>query len=339
MPVWRERMQALWFHPALSPKLWLLLPVEGLFAVLAAGRRLAYRSRFLRSCAVGRPVVVVGNILVGGTGKTPLVIWLTDHLRQSGRRPGIVARGVGGDGRVQAVSANSDPRQVGDEPVLLAARCAAPVFVGRDRVAAAQALLAANPEVDTLICDDGLQHYRLRRDVEIAVVDGRRFGNGHLLPVGPLREPVARLRSVDAVVVNGAAGAVMEMASVTPTFKMSLVAERVFGLDDPGLSYPLGELAGRDLCVIAGIGDPQRFFGTLQRCGLAFEARAFPDHHAYTKPDLDFARGRVLLMTEKDAVKCRGLFAGEAWFLPVAAQLEPDLAAFVLEKLHGCQTA
>lgn len=337
MAAWRGRLQALWYRPTVSPGLWCLWPVERLFVALAWLRRAAYERHFFRSHRLERPVVVVGNLSVGGTGKTPLVVWLAGQLSASGRSPGIVSRGFGGRGTVRAVDAGSNPAEVGDEPTLLAARTGLPVVVGRDRVAAGQALVAAHPEVDVILCDDGLQHYRLHRDVEIAVVDGRGFGNGRRLPLGPLREAVDRLETVDAVVFNGRAGEALAPASAN--FAMSLCPQPFVSLDDPGRHCAASEFAGRRLCAIAGIGDPPRFFAQLRVLGLEFEARAFPDHHAYAAGDLAFAVGRVLLMTEKDAVKCRGLFAGEAWFLPVAAQVEPDLAAFVLEKLHGRKIA
>lgn len=333
----RRSLSELWFQDRLSPRLWPLLPVSWLFAALAALRRTAYRLRLLPSRGFPVPVVVVGNITVGGAGKTPLVCWLADALSASGRRPGIVSRGYLGNSEVREVTAAADPREAGDEPVLLARRSGVPVFVGVDRVAAVAALLAAYPDVDVIVCDDGLQHYRLRRDVELAVVDTRGFGNGYRLPVGPLREGLRRLRSVDALVVNGDSDLPTGLAPAT--FRMSLYGERFVALNEADTYCAASALSGRKLYAIAGIGDPARFFAQLHRLGLTPVTRAFPDHHPYTAADLEFARDGVLLMTEKDAVKCAGLVAGEAWWLPVTARVEPDLARLVLEKIHGRKTA
>lgn len=337
MPGWRERLQSLWFRPSFAISLLPLLPFEAVFVLLSSLRRLAYRSGLLASVRIGRPLIVVGNISVGGTGKTPLVIWLTEALRAAGRHPGVIARGCGGSGATLAVAAGSDPGEVGDEPLLIARRGTAPVVVGRDRVAAARALLAAHPEVDTIVADDGLQHYRLHRDVELVVVDARGFGNRHRLPVGPLRESPARLASVDAVVINGEGGA--PKSGGCRSFAMRLEPGELRAVDGSERRCRVADLAKRPLCALAGIGDPARFFSSLRQLGLDFESRAFPDHHRYIAADLAFASGRVLLMTEKDAVKCRDLAGGEAWYLPVDARIEPDLLGFVLEKLNGCKTA
>jgi tetraacyldisaccharide 4'-kinase len=315
--IWRGR----------GPLAWLLLPVASLFFLGAALRRFLYHRRWLASVRLPVPVVVVGNITAGGSGKTPLVIWLVEALRCRGRRPGVVSRGYGGsaDG-VREVGLASAPADVGDEPVLIWRRAACPVFVGRDRVAAATALLAAHPECDVVVCDDGLQHYRLARDVEIAVVDRRGFGNGWPLPAGPLREPPARLRQVDAVVANGWRG--------PAAFRMTLAGERFASLTERGVDVAPGALAGRRLHAVAGIGEPRRFFDHLAALGLRCEAHAFPDHHCYGAADLDFI-GDAILTTEKDAVKFAALATLPVWVLPVTAVVSPDLGQFVLEKLDG----
>jgi tetraacyldisaccharide 4'-kinase len=333
----RRSLAELWFRQPLSPRLWPLLPVACVFAALVALRRWAYRWRLLPSRAFDVPVVVVGNITVGGAGKTPLVSWLVAALAALGRRPGIVSRGYFGDGQVREVTTAADVREAGDEPLLLARRTGLPVFVGRDRVEAVAALLAAYPDVDVVVCDDGLQHYRLRRDVEIAVLDARGFGNGWRLPAGPLREGVGRLRQVEALVLNGDGELPRGLAPAS--FRMALDGDRFVALNDVDTYCAASALQGRKLYAIAGIGDPPRFFAQLHRLGLTPVTRAFPDHHPYVAADLDFARDGVLLMTEKDAVKCAGLFAGEAWWLPVTARVEPDLARLVLEKIHGRKTA
>lgn len=281
------------------------------------------------------PVVVVGNITVGGTGKTPLVIHLALALRAHGRHPGIVSRGYRGDsGHVVEVTAGSDPKVVGDEPLLLARRAACPVFVGRDRVATARSLLARHPECDLIIADDGLQHYRLERDVEIALFDERGVMNGWALPAGPLREPVSRLAQVDALVLNGVAVSPAPTFS-RPTFTMRLAGERFHRLDEPLTTCSAADLTGARLHAVAGIGSPQRFFDQLTGMGLAFSAHPFADHHDYCAEEMDFA-GDAILTTEKDAVKLARLrLPLPVWVLPVTAEVKPDLAAFVLEKLNG----
>lgn len=332
-------LQRQWFahQRRLTPALWLLLPLflplTWLFSALAWLNR---RNTTAESLPV--PVIVVGNITVGGAGKTPLTLWLASQLRQRGWRPGIVSRGYGGKASApRPVSTDSLPAEVGDEPILLARRSALPVWVGRDRVAAGHALLAAHPEVDVILCDDGLQHYRLARDVELAVFDGRGAGNGWRLPLGPLREPVSRLAAVDAVICNGLADP--RIPPALSQFAMQLQAADFYRLDDPRQTCSAERLQGRKLYALAGIGDPGRFFRTLETLGLVFAAHPFPDHHAYVAADLAFAEDGILLLTEKDAVKCAGLRAGETWVLPVAAVLSPALIDLILEKLRGRQVA
>ena len=285
------------------------------------------------------PVVVVGNILVGGTGKTPLVIHLARDLGARGRHPGIVSRGYrGNSGHTLEVTATSDPGIVGDEPLLLARRATCPVFVGRDRVAAVRSLLASYPECDLIIADDGLQHARLERDVEIALVDGRGMMNGWALPAGPLREPVSRLAMVDALVLNGAAVSPAPTFSGA-TFAMTLLGERFYRLDESMTTCGAADLAGKILHAVAGIGSPQRFFDHLTTMGLNFSVHPFADHHEYCEDEMLFA-GDAILTTEKDAVKLARLsLLLPVWVLPVTAETSPDLAAFVLEKIDGRPSA
>ena len=302
-------------------------------------RRALYRTGILRRERMPVPVVIVGNITVGGTGKTPLVIHLASALRARGRHPGIVSRGYRGDsGHVLEVTVSSDPAVVGDEPLLLVRRAACPVFVGRDRVAAARRLLMSYPECDLIIADDGLQHYCLERDVEIALFDERGVMNGWALPAGPLREPVSRLAQVDALVLNGTA---VSPAPTFPgvTYSMRLLGERFHRLDAPSTTCSAAELAGARLHAVAGIGAPQRFFDCLTDMGLAFSGHPFADHHDFCAGDLGFA-GDAILTTEKDAVKLARLCLPlPVWVLPVTAEVKPDLAAFVLEKLNGRPSA
>jgi tetraacyldisaccharide 4'-kinase len=302
-------------------------------------RRALYRVGLLRAESLPVPVVIVGNITVGGSGKTPLVIHLASALRVLGRHPGIVSRGYRGDATsVAEVTAASDPAAVGDEPLLLARRAGCPVFVGRDRPAAARTLLAGYPQCDVILADDGLQHYRLQRDVEIAVFDERGTMNGWCLPAGPLREPVARVAQVDAVVLNGTAVPPAPTFD-RPVFVMHLLGESFHRLDDPRITCGAADLAGGILHAVAGIGAPQRFFARLREMGLDFAGHSFLDHHNFSADDLAFA-GDAILTTEKDAVKLTRLSLSlPVWVLPVTADVSPDLAAFVLEKLNGLPSA
>ena len=327
-------LQRQWFEQRrLTPALWLLLPLNWLYSLLSALNR-----RLAKPVRLPVPVIVVGNLIVGGAGKTPLTLWLAQQLAARGWRPGIVSRGYGrsGDG-VVSVSADSKPEEVGDEPLLLTRRSGVPVYVGRQRAAAGAALLVAHPEVNVVLCDDGLQHYALARDVELVVFDARGAGNGWRLPVGPLREPLGRLATVDAIIGNNLKS---RFAAAAPTFDMRLQPGSFYRLDDPQQTCSADSLRGRGrLHALAGIGNPGRFFQTLESLGLNCENHPFPDHHRYSAADLAFVRDGVLLMTEKDAVKCAGLTAGETWVLPVEAELSPALIELILEKLHGRQAA
>ena len=315
---------------------WLLLPLGLLFAALSALRRALYFSGFLKSVRLPRPVIVVGNVTVGGSGKTPLTLWLVAELARRGFRPGIISRGYGGSaasaGGVRAVAPQDDAAAVGDEPLLMARRAGCPVWIGRDRAAAGQALLAAHPEVDVLVTDDGLQHYRLARDVEIVVMDSRGAGNGFPLPAGPLREPLSRIRRAQALVFNG--GRVEKRApSRLPVFSMALAGKTFQSLADPARACEAPAFKGLQVDAMAGIGHPQRFFDHLAALGVKARTHAFPDHHAYTPSDLDFPGSEVLLMTEKDGVKCAALSPAHAWVLRVDAEVDAALAQLIVEKL------
>jgi len=326
-----------------------LLPLSWLFAALAGLRRRLFRHGLLRQERMAVPLIVVGNITVGGSGKTPVVLWLAQLLRHKGFHPGIISRGYGGTAAAPRVVLDSDdPALVGDEPLLLARRSGCPVWIARRRVAAARALLAAHPQCDVLIADDGLQHYRLVRDFEIAVTDERGAGNGWFLPAGPLREPVSRLASVDAVVLNGDVPPQrLAVPRSVPSYRMKLLGSVFHRLDRRADTCGVAQLRGKRLHAIAGIGNPQRFFDHLSRLGLDFIAHPFADHHRFRAADLAFPDGDALLMTEKDAVKCTGLGLPEAWVLRVDAQLSadlssrhaPDLVDLVLERLDGRTSA
>ncbi|MDD5058668.1 MAG: tetraacyldisaccharide 4'-kinase [Sideroxydans sp.] len=324
-----QRLQQHWYR--LTPLHLLLFPVSLIFRALATLRRGLFRGGVLASVKLPVPVIVVGNISVGGTGKTPLTLWLAQQLIDAGWHPGIISRGYrksNGDlCAPREVSVDDTPDEVGDEPLLMAQRGLCPVWIGRDRPAAAQRLLQAHPECDIILSDDGLQHYRLQRDVEIVVVDGaRRFGNGLLLPAGPLREPVSRLRQADAVVVNGGAAQDGE-------FAMRLLGTHFYNLLNPAAIKTAKDFTGQHLHAIAGIGHPQRFFTHLQQLGLHCTAHAFPDHHRYTPTELSFSEADVILMTEKDAVKCAPFATEQHWVLRVDAEVNPALAQLIIKKV------
>lgn len=337
-----ETLPRLWYRRGLALPLLPLVPVSWLFGALSGLRRVAYRAGLARSERLPVPVIVVGNLIAGGAGKTPLTLWLAEALRARGWRPGIVSRGYGADVSVpQLVDPAASASECGDEPLLLARRSGVPVAVCRDRVAAGHALLSAHPDTDVIIADDGLQHYRLARDIELAIFDARGAGNGFLLPAGPLREPLGRLRQVDALVLNGLAELPALPVGV-PCHQMRLDGTRFVGLNDAGRTCAASDLSGQPLHAYAGIGDPGRFFRHLEALGLRFEPHPFPDHHRFSSADFVPAQGGVVLLTEKDAVKCAGLFDGEAWVLPVSAEIDlgqPGLIERILEKLNGRKAA
>ena len=323
-------LQHHWYR--ITPLHIILFPLSIIFRLLAGMRRWLYRIGFLASEKLPVPVIVVGNITVGGSGKTPLTLWLAQQLIAHGWHPGIISRGYGGKAKLpQVVLPSSDPGEVGDEPLLMARRKLCPVWIGRCRPDAARALLQAHPECDVILSDDGLQHYRLQRDVEIAVVDGvQRFGNGYLLPAGPLREPVTRLAQVDAVVIHGG----------TPDagqYSMQLQGEIFYNLLNPEITAHAADFRNQNLHAIAGIGHPQRFFTHLHHLGLKVHDHSFPDHYRYTPADLTYDNADAILMTEKDAVKCLAFATKNCWVLRVDAQLDSALTHLILERIapHG----
>jgi tetraacyldisaccharide 4'-kinase len=312
----RDWLERIWYRPVSPP--WVLRLLARVYRRIA-GRRAAVARASAERLPV--PVIVVGNITVGGTGKTPCTLWLVEALLAMGRTPGILSRGYGGRGPFpRMVAASDDPAVCGDEPVLMAARSGVPVAVAPDRVAAGRLLLQQNPRVDVLVCDDGLQHYRLARDLEFCVVDGARgCGNGFLLPAGPLREPVDRMASVDMVLVNGA-----DAAAFAPhALRFDLVADSAVNLRS-GARKALTEFRGAAVDAVAGLGNPRRYFDFLCAQGLEVAGKAFEDHHRYVPADLDFGGTRPLLMTEKDAVKCRAFAQDHWWMVPVDARFEQD---------------
>jgi len=320
----------------------LLAPVSLLFGAAAAIRRAAYHNGIVASIRLPVPVIVIGNITAGGTGKTPLTLWLAAFLRNRGHTPGIVCRGYGGRARApQRVLPASDPLACGDEAVLLARRSGCEVWIGADRAAAARTLLAAHPACDVILSDDGLQHYALARDIEICVVDAARgLGNGWLLPGGPLREPPSRLTTVDAVVVNGEAGcephpSISRLPDRAARFAMTLQGSKFCNLLHPEHRVGAEHFRGMHAHAVAGIGHPQRFFRHLQGLGLEFTAHPFPDHHAYRAADIAYPGAQAIVMTEKDAVKCRAFAEQHWWVLAIEAEIDPAFGELVLGRIEG----
>jgi tetraacyldisaccharide 4'-kinase len=302
-----------WYERAGPP--WWLMPLSLLYGAVSGSRRFLYAKRLRRSTRLALPVIIVGNLTVGGTGKTPLVCWLVARLGELGFRPGVVSRGYGGSASsVRLIQASDDPRVVGDEPLLLARRTQVPVAIGSNRPAAAQLLVGQG--CDVIVSDDGLQHYALARDCEVVVIDGdRRFGNGWLLPAGPLRETRSRLAVADAVVVNGG------RAMLDGALSMRLEARSAVALVGGRVS-PLEAFAGTAVHAVAGIGNPERFFNTLRAHGIEVEGHPLSDHARIGPEDVLFGDDRPVLMTEKDAVKCAGAADERHWYVPVTACFE-----------------
>jgi tetraacyldisaccharide 4'-kinase len=325
----------------ITPVSLLLYPASLAFRGVIMLRRAAYRSGLATTGKLAVPVIVVGNLTAGGTGKTPVVLWLANYLRGRGYSPGIVSRGYGGTHVTPyRVARDADPFACGDEPILLSRRSGCEVWIGANRAATGRALLAACPDCDTLISDDGLQHYGLDRDVEICVIDAARgFGNGWLLPAGPLREPSSRLIGVDAILINNGD---LETPRVTEElalianhrqFRMILEGHEFHNLLNQEHRVGAAFFRGRRLHAVAGIGNPSRFFRRLQALGLDFIAHPFPDHYRYRPSDIAYPDADAIVMTEKDAVKCAA-FAGENhWMLPVDAAIEPGFGDFILTKI------
>ena len=316
-----KRLDYYWYNKGVITLL--LMPLSWLFCFVAIIRRQLYRFGVFKVHHLPVPVIIVGNISVGGTGKTPLVTWLVEVLRDNGYTPGIVSRGYGGQARhwPQQVRMDSDPRMVGDEAVLLSQRCACPMAVGPDRVEAAEALLK-HTDCDIIVADDGMQHYALGRDAEIAVVDGvRRFGNQHCLPAGPLREPLSRLESVDAVVTNGVPGVREYRMDLIPGTLRNLHADKRASLDS---------FAGQTVHAVAGIGNPDRFFKQLESHDITVIEHAFADHHPFSHEDIIFDDELPVLMTEKDAVKCSEFATVQHWCVPVDAKMDERIIPLIL---------
>jgi len=315
-----------WYSPH---PIWFLIPLAWLFWLLSSLRRGAYRLGVLPVAALPVPVVVVGNVTVGGTGKTPFVLWLAVELQKRGHRPGIVTRGYGGSGQGERlVPADADAATAGDEAILLARRSLVPVAAGRDRVAAARLLLGRN--VDVILSDDGLQHYRLPRAHEIVLLDGSRgLGNRWLLPAGPLRESEHRLGMVQQVVIKETPGGSFTWPDA---LRMRLQADAAVSLSD-GTRRPLASFGGKRVHALAAIGNPDQFFASLETTGLKVDGRPLADHATLTAADLAFGDDAAVFMTEKDAVKCTGLDLKNHWYVEVSAHFEPAEAERLLASI------
>ena len=328
-----ERLVNAWYqgHPALL----LLRPLEWLYRAVVQRKRQRFLAGQSPSYRAPVPVIVVGNITVGGTGKTPLILYLIEHCRARGLRVGVVSRGYGAQppSVPWRVTAEQSADEAGDEPLLLVQRSGVALMIDPDRARAVQALLSAEP-LDLILCDDGLQHYRLARDLELVLIDAvRGLGNGRCLPAGPLREPQARLQSVDAVLFNGASADSAEGFGFTlqPTARVNVAS---------GERWPLDLFApGQAMHAVAGIGNPQRFFRTLEALNWRPIAHAFADHAIYSAAALDFSPSLPLLMTEKDAVKCRAFAQPDWWYLAVDARPSPAFSAWLDGQLDALLVA
>lgn len=309
--------------------IWVLVPITALFCGLAWFRRWCYRHHVLRTVRLPVPVIVVGNITVGGTGKTPFVIWLTQRLQADGYRPGIITRGYGGKSRKWPLRATpgSDPLVVGDEAVLLARRTGLPVMVGLDRVRAARRLLD-ECSVNIIVSDDGLQHWRMDHDLGIVMVDAMRgFGNSWRLPAGPLRESTTRLEEVDLVIYKIGPAAVAKGPGGVLAMRMALRDVVPLG---GGPCVPLAEFPGRQVHAVAAIGHPEAFFMALAARGWVVDGRPLPDHSRLSPMDLFFDDDLPVLITEKDAVKCQGFSLPHHWYVTAAAEFSPQDATHIL---------
>lgn len=329
----RQQAPTYWYGAGDPP--WTMRLLSGLYGAAVGVRRRLYRRGWLRRTMLPVPVVVVGNLTAGGSGKTPLVIALVEQLQRAGWKPGVASRGYGREQATTArwVAPDTPAALGGDEPVLIAAKTGVPVRVDRDRVAAGRALVQAG--CDVVVCDDGLQHYRLARDLEIEVIDAQRgYGNGRLIPAGPLREPVARAAECDFHVLNlgasptGADGARPALGQ----WPMRLDLGDAIPLDGRR-ARPLAEFAGQRVHALAGIAHPERFFGMLRARGIAVVPHAFPDHHRYQPDDLELGSALPVLMTEKDAVKCTAFAMPWCYQVPLRAELPAAFWIALLDRL------
>lgn len=320
-------LEKIWYSRRAPFYSYFLFPFSLIYQIIIKLRRWCYRIKLFKSTRFHIPIIVVGNLTVGGTGKTPIVIAIIELLKQQGLKPGVVSRGYKGKNTVQPmlVTQHSDAVQVGDEPVLIAQRTQVPLVVAKKRVAAVSYLLE-HTDCDVIIADDGLQHYALARDVEIAVIDSRRgYGNGFCLPLGPLREPLSRLKFVDLHISVG--------PNPIAEYSAQLVGQKAVRINQPQVVRELTQLS-QPLHAVAGIGDPKRFFNDLRQLGLSIIEHAFPDHHAFTAADIQFVDQNDVVMTEKDAVKCKPFASDLHWYVPVSAHCDLNFYAKLRDLVH-----
>jgi tetraacyldisaccharide 4'-kinase len=326
-------LQKQWYKKSLHPLLWVFIPLSLLYVFFVKIRKAYYQSNRISKASFPIPIVVVGNLTVGGTGKTPLVIHIVKVLKQYGLRPGVVSRGYGGSHSKTSqeplwVYANSDPKQVGDEPLLLAKRVFCPIVIAANRIKAVQSLLDSG-QVDVVISDDGLQHEKLKRDIEIIVIDGKkRLGNGWCLPVGPLREPSQRLEEVDFIVCNDPI-----QFDNDQEYDMVLRPRTLSSGLEPSQQNSINFFQGQTVHAIAGIGFPERFFDLLTKHDLKVIPHPFPDHYPFQQKDIEFNDDLPILLTEKDAVKCSGLMSHKHWVLSVDSAVNPLFDMRLLKRL------
>lgn len=333
MSIWshwfHNHIERNWYNKRKPCFLWFIVwrPFERLYLWVTQRRRIKQEQT---QTPFTVPVVIIGNITVGGTGKTPLIIHLIEQLKAQGIQPAVVSRGYGGLAskaeQALLVTAQTQPNEAGDEPCLIAQRTGVPVCVHADRNLAVNTVLAAHPNCQVILSDDGLQHYRLHRDIEVVVVDGqRRFGNMHCLPAGPLREPMQRLDEVDFVVVNGQS---------PDWYTMHVTGDRLYALNDKSRTLSLKRLEAQPVHVVTGIGNPQRFIDVLEAVGARCQLHLFADHYPFQKSDLCFEDDLPIIMTEKDAVKCQSFQLENAWYLAVDAKPSPAFTQAFLQRVQ-----
>ncbi len=321
-----------WYASKPHWRLIFLIPLSLIYRLITVLRRLAYNIGLFKQTTLPVPVIIVGNITVGGTGKTPAVIWLANVLTQAGYTPGIISRGYGGqaDHYPQEVTPDSDPAVVGDEPVIISQQTGCVMAVSPKRAEAAQYLIQQH-HCDVIISDDGLQHYALGRDIEIVIIDGQRlFGNRHCLPAGPLREPLSRLKKVDFTILNGSHNQHYYVMSLEPGLAINIA--------DNTRQQAVIAFEQQPIHAIAGIGNPDRFFNTLRQQNLTITPHYFADHHGFQASDIDFKDNKPIIMTEKDAIKCRDFATDNMWYIPVKARIDKHLEQHILTKLAGYQS-
>jgi len=332
----QQWLETVWYKKGITSALgkFLLLPLTALYCTINGFQRWYQIRNRSKSYQPPCSVIVVGNITVGGTGKTPLTIYLVKLLQQAGYKPAIITRGYGGKATSwpQSVTSETDPILAGDEAVLMANRTNVPVYAGADRLLSIEKLLESH-SCNVIISDDGMQHYKLPRDIQIAVIDGKRkFGNGYCLPSGPMREPKERLNNCDLIVVNGAFE--KETSKEKQWLNMMFAGDVLVNLQT-GENRAIQKITGKTVHAVTGIGNPQRFYHSLEQGGLELITHSFPDHHGFQLDDLTFNDDLLIVMTEKDAVKCKAFANDHCWYLPVTATLDEDFDVCLLALLRA----